>query len=226
MSEVLRREVLRRFEMNAMNGLALSQRRRSADRPMGGFSDGFRAALAIAGLMLACAARPCEAQCVEQGERVPASILKVFQIEPTSLLRDPTVRGDRNKLTGRLAAYVVSDITILPAVRDLVSESSNVERNAIGMALRRAQLICVPRKPETAQKISQFIQKLADSAVSAGYSAELEAVEFNPNAVASPSAGGTPGSSPQKPSSSANSLMTGEWSTDVGDPFAPAPLPQ
>ena len=176
--------------------------------------------------MLACAAGPCEAQCVDQGERVPATILKVFQLEPTSLLRDRDVRGDRDKLTGRLAAYIVSDITILTAVRDLVSESANIDRSAIGMALRRAQLICVPRKPENAQKISQFVQKLGDSAVSAGYSAELEAVEFNPHAVVSPSSGGAAASPTNKPSSSANSLMTGEWSTDVGDPFAPAPLPQ
>lgn len=176
--------------------------------------------------MLACASGRCEAQCVEQSERVPATILKVFQAEPASLLRDRDVRGDRSKLTGRLAAYVVSDITILSAVRALVSESANVERTSIGMALRRAQLICVPRKPETAQKISQFVQKLADSAVSAGYSAELEAIEFNPNAVASPSAGGGLASSTRKSSGTANSLMSGEWSTDVGDPFAPAPLPQ
>ena len=163
---------------------------------------------------------------MDRSERVPAAILKVFQTEPASLLHDPSVRGDSSKLTGRLAAYIVSDITLLPSVRDLVSESANVERTSIGMALRRAQLICVPRKPENAQKISQFVQKLADSAVSAGYSAELEAVEFNPHAVVSPSSGGAAASPTNKPSSSANSLMTGEWSTDVGDPFAPAPLPQ
>jgi hypothetical protein len=212
--------------MNAVSGLALPQRRQFSDHASGGFLGGFRAALALAVLLLACAAGRCEAQCVEQGERVPASILKVFQMEPASVLRDRDLRGDRNKLTGRLAAYVVSDITILSAVRALVSESANVERTSIGMALRRAQLICVPRKPENAQKISQFVQKLADSAVSAGYSAELEAVEFNPNSVVSSSAGGAPGSPANKPSGSANSLMTGEWSTDVGDPFAPAPIPQ
>ena len=160
---------------------------------------------------------------MDQSERVPATILKVFQTEPASLLHDPTVRGDSSKLTGRLAAYIVSDLTLLTAVRDLVSESANAERSSIGMALRRAQLICMSRKPENAQKISQFVQKLADSAVSAGYSAELEAVEFNPNSVVS---GGAAGSPTSKPSGSANSLMTGEWSTDVGDPFAPAPLPQ
>jgi hypothetical protein len=208
--------------MNAMSGLALPQRRQSADRALGGF----RAALALAVLMLACTAGRCEAQCVGQSERVPAEILKVFQTEPTSLLRDRDVRGDRSKLTGRLAAYVVSDITILSAVRDLVSESANVDRTSIGMALRRAQLICVPRKAEIAQKISQFVQKLADSAVSAGYSAELEAVEFNPNSVASPSAGSAPASPAKKSSGPASSLMTGEWSTDIGDPFALAPVPQ
>ncbi|MBC9876996.1 hypothetical protein G8O24_06520 [Bradyrhizobium sp. INPA01-394B] len=208
--------------MSAMSGLALLQRRQSPGRPL----SGLRAALAVAGLTLACAGR-CEAQCVDQSERVPATILKVFQTEPASLLHDPTVRGDSSKLTGRFAAYIVSDLTLLTAVRDLVSESANAERSSIGMALRRAQLICLSRKPENAQKTRQFVQKLADSAVSSGYSAELEAVEFNPNAVASPSLGGSaPGSASNKPSTSANSLMTGEWSTDIGDPFAPAPLPQ
>ena len=209
-----------------MSGLTLPQRRQSADRASGGFLGGFRAPLALAVLMLACAASRCEAQCVGQSERVPAEILKVFQTEPTSLLRDRDVRGDRDKLTGRLAAYVVSDIKILSAVRDLVSESANVERTSIGMALRRAQLICVPRKPENAQKISQFVQKLGDSAVSSGYSAELEAVEFNPNSVVSPSAGSAPASPTKNSSGPANSLMTGEWSTDIGDPFALAPIPQ
>lgn len=208
--------------MNAVSGLVLPQRRQFAVRAIGGF----RAAIVLALLMVVCAAGRCEAQCVEQSQRVPASILKVFQTEPASLLRDRDVRGDRAKLTGRLAAYVVSDITILSAVRDLVSEFANVDRTSIGMALRRAQLICVPRKPENAQKISQFVQKLADSAVSSGYSAELEAVEFNPNSVASPSAGSAPASPTKNPSGPANSLMSGEWSTDVGDPFAPAPTPQ
>src|SRR4051794_18890234 len=106
--------------MNAMSGLALPQRRRSGDHAL----RGFRAAFALAVLMLACVAGRCEAQCVEQSGRVPATILKVFQNEPASLLLDRDVRGDRSKLTGRLAAYVVSDITILSAVRALVSESA------------------------------------------------------------------------------------------------------
>ncbi|MET3910377.1 hypothetical protein ABID59_004735 [Bradyrhizobium sp. S3.3.6] len=206
--------------MNAMSGLALPRQRQSADRGAGGY----RLAIALALLIAACAAGRCEAQCVEQANRVPAVVLQAFQTEPASLLRE--IRNDRSKLADRLAAYIVTDISILPRVRDLVSESANVDRNAIGVALRRAQLICVSRKPETAQKISDFVRKLADSAVSSGYSAELEAVEFDPNSVASQSAGGARSSPTKKPSDSANSLMTGEWNTDIADPFAPAPTPQ
>lgn len=206
--------------MNAMSGLALPLRRQFADRSL----RDYRLALPLALLIVACAAGRCEAQCVEQSNRVPALVLQSFQTEPASLLRE--VRNDRSKLTGRLAAYIATDISVLPAVRGLISESANVERAAIGMALRRAQLVCVPRKPENAQKISQFVQKLADSAVSAGYSAELEAVEFNPNSVASPSAGSGQPSSTKKPSGAASSLMTGEWGTDIGDPFTLAPIPQ
>lgn len=136
------------------------------------------------------------------------------------------VRNDRSKLTGRLTAYIVTNISILPAVRDFVSQSANEDRNAIGAALRRAQLICLSRKPETAQKISDFVQKLADSAVSSGYSSELEAVEFSSSSVASQPAADARPPSNDKPAAKASTLMTGEWQTDIADPFAPAPLPQ
>lgn len=204
--------------MNAMSGLALPLRRQFADRRLG------RSAIAFALLIAACAAGRCEAQCVEQSNRVPAAVLQNFQTQPTSLLRE--VRNDRSKLAGRLAAYIVTDIGVLPSVRDLVSESANIDRNTIGAALRRAQLICLPHKPETAQKISEFVQKLADSAVSSGYSAELEAVEFNPNSVASQPVGNARPRSSDKPVDSANTLMTGEWKTDIADPFAPVAAPQ
>ncbi|WP_271671712.1 hypothetical protein [Bradyrhizobium sp. CCBAU 51627] len=205
--------------MNVMSGLALPLRQRFAGRSLGALG-----AISLALLIVVCAAGRCEAQCVEQSDRVPVTVLQAFQFEPASLLRD--VRNDRSKLTGRLAAYIVTDISILPSVHDLISESSNVERAAIGMALRRAQLVCVPRKPENAQKISQFVQKLADSAVSSGYSAELEAVEFDPNSVAGQTTGSAQTPPTKKPSDAANSLMTGEWSTEIGDPFTLAPLPQ
>lgn len=155
---------------------------------------------------------------------MPAAALQGFQMEPASLLRE--VRNDRTKLAGRLAAYIVTDISVLPKVRDLVSESAGVDRNAIGAALRRAQLMCLARKPETSQKISEFVRKLADSAVSSGYSAELEAMEFDPNSVASPTIGNAPPRSPDKSAGSASTLMTGEWQTNIADPFAPPPLPQ
>ncbi|MET4389262.1 hypothetical protein ABIB73_005031 [Bradyrhizobium sp. F1.4.3] len=213
-------EVFAAVCMNAMSDLALPLRRQFANRSLGSYCS----AIALALLIVACAASRCEAQCVEQSNRVPAAVLQAFQTQPASLLRE--IRNDRSKLADRLAAYVVTDITVLPTVRDLVSESTNVDRNAIGAGLRRAQLICVPRKPETAQKISEFVRKLADSAVSSGYSAELEAVEFNPNSVASQPVGNPRSQSTSKPADSATTLMTGEWKTDIDDPFAPVPAPQ
>src|SRR5690242_1159707 len=138
-----------------MSGLIL--RRRFTDRCAGGSCS----VIALALLIVVGAAGRCEAQCVEQSNRVPVTVLQAFQFEPASLLRD--VRNDRSKLTGRLSAYLVTAMSVLPSVRDLIRGSSNVERIAIGMALRRAQLVCVSRKPENAQKISQFVQKLADS---------------------------------------------------------------
>ncbi|WP_426423824.1 hypothetical protein [Bradyrhizobium genosp. A] len=206
--------------MNAMSGLALPQRRRFADRSLGDF----RLAIALALLIVACATGRCEAQCVGQSDRVPVPVLQAFQTDPASLLHE--VRNDRSKLAGRLAAYIVTDISVLPTVRDLISQSNNIDRNTIGAALRRAQLICLPRKPETSQKIGEFVRKLADSAVSSGYSAELEAVEFDPNSVASQSVGSAQPSSTKKPSGAASSLLTGEWNTEIADPFALAPLPQ
>jgi len=204
--------------MNAMNGPVLSHRRPAAHRDAGGY--GWTIALAL--LIIAGGVGRCEAQCVDQSNRVPAAVLQNFQREPASLLRE--VRNDRSKLAGRLSAYIMTDIAVLPAVRDLVSESANVDRHAIGAALRRAQLACVSRKAGTAQKISEFVQKLADSAVSSGYSAELEAVEFDPNSVASQPT--SRARSTKTPGDSANTMMTGEWKTDIADPFAPLSTPQ
>lgn len=203
-----------------MNGLALLGRRRTAQRD----PSHYRRLIVPALLLIAmCAASRCEAQCVDQSTRVPATGVQIFQAEPAALLHE--VRNDKAKLTGRVTAFVVSDVNVLSSVRTLVSEAANVERAAIGAALRRAQLTCMRSRPEAAQRISEFVQKLGDSAVSSGYSAELEAVQFNPNAAA-------PVGSPQsRPTGSisydgASRLMTGEWGTDIADPFTPPPVPQ
>jgi len=203
-----------------MGDLAWPLRRQFAERSLGDY----RPAIALALLIMTCAAGRSEAQCVEQPERVPAVALQGFQIEPASLIRE--VHNDRTKLTARLAAYVVTDISVLPAVHDLVSESANADRTAIGAALRQAQLICLPRKPETARQISDFVRKLADSAVASGYAAALEAVEYDSNSVASQPGGKSRLQSANRPAGTASTLMTGEWQTEIADPFAPIPLPQ
>jgi len=203
-----------------MIGLALLGRRRTAQRDS---SHHRRLLVPALFLMAMCAANRCEAQCVDGSSRVPVTGVQIFQAEPAALLHE--VRSDKAKLTGRVTAFIVSDVNVLPAVRTLVSEAANVERAAIGAALRRAQLTCIRSRPEAAQRISEFVQKLADSAVSSGYSAELEAIQFNPTPAA-------PMGSPQsRPAGSisydgASRLMTGEWGTDIADPFTPPPVPQ
>jgi len=203
-----------------MIAFALLARRRTAQRHPSHFR---RLLVPALFLMAMCAASRSEAQCVDGSSRVPATGVQIFQLEPAALLHE--VRNDKAKLTGRVTAFIVSDVNVLPAVRTLVSEAANVERAAIGAALRRAQLTCIRSKPEAAQRISEFVQKLADSAVSSGYSAELEAVQFNPN-VAPPL--GTPQSRAAGSTSydGASRLMTGEWGTDIADPFTPPPVPQ
>src|SRR3954454_13976353 len=106
--------------MNAMKGLSLPRRRQSDDRGAGGY----RLAVALALLTATCFASRCEAQCVDRANRVPAAALQGFLMDPASVLRE--VRNDRSKLSGRLAAYIVTDISVLPKLRHLASQSANV----------------------------------------------------------------------------------------------------
>lgn len=174
---------------------------------------GLRPLAAIIGLTIGLlGATACNAQCVEMSDRVPPLVVQTFASEPGSLLRD--LRNDKEKLAGRLTGYLITDISLLPAVRTLVSEAPNADRAAIGAALRLAEMRCLPTKPEAARKINDFVRKLGDNAVLSGYSVEVEAATEPPP----PLRGGTVAPNV--------GLMTGEWSTEPADPFASIPLPQ
>src|SRR5258708_9904783 len=97
----------------------------------------------------AISATACKAQCVELSERASPLVLQTFAADPGWLLRD--LRNKREDLTPRLTGYLVSDISVLPAVRTLASEAPNADRPAIGAALRRAEARCLrsSRKPPT-----------------------------------------------------------------------------
>jgi hypothetical protein len=162
--------------------------------------------IAIAGV----SASSSNAQCVESSERVPQIDLQAFSTEPVLLLRK--LRNDKEKLAGRLTAYLVTDPTLLPSVRKLVNDAPIADRPAIGEALRHAEFRCVASQPEVARRINDFVRKLGDTAVLSGYSAAVEE-------PAAPSP-------PAKPRNSSAGLMSGEWKTELADPFKAMPLPQ
>jgi len=169
----------------------------------------FLAAIAI-GVAVAGLASSCQAQCVELSERAAQVDLDTFTKSPGSLLQK--LRNERDKLTGRLTGYLVTSVDVLPAVRTLIGEAANADRPAIGAALRAAEMRCLTIKPAASRKINEFVQKVGDLAVLSGYSAAAD-----DSASATPVArGANPGAD----------LMSGEWKTELADPFAPVQLPQ
>ena len=166
--------------------------------------------LAAALLLLGIAA-PCHAQCVALAERAPPLAVQAFTAEPGSLLQQ--LRNDKEKLAGRLTGYLVTDPSLLPSVEKLVNQSSNRDRVAIGAGLYRAESRCLTTKPEASRKINNFVRKLGDRAVLIGYSAEAEQL------------GDAAPSRAEKPASPGSGLLTGEWNTEIVDPFATVPLP-
>jgi hypothetical protein len=177
---------------------------------------GLLAAIAMGSTIAAISATACKAQCVELSERASPLVLQTFAADPGWLLRD--LRNKREDLTPRLTGYLVSDISVLPAVRTLASEAPNADRPAIGAALRRAEARCLRSRPEAAQKINEFVRKLEDYTVLSGYSAEVEASRELP---AAPLPSGRSGRA-VRPSTG---LMNGEYGTELKDPFASVPLP-
>jgi hypothetical protein len=194
-----------------MNDKAKLQRRHRARRP-GARRVGSLAAIAMGTTIAAMSANACKAQCVELSERASPVVLQTFKSDPGWLLRD--LRNKIEDLTPRLTGYLVTDISVLPAVRTLVSEAPSANRPAIGTALRRAEARCLRSKPEVAKKINEFVRKLEDYTVLSGYSAEVEA--------ARQPAAPLPSGSAVRPSTG---LMSGEWGTELKDPFASVPLP-
>ena len=116
-------------------------------------------------------------------------------------------------LAGRLTGYLVTDPSLLPSVEKLVNESSDRDRVAIGAGLYRAELRCLTVKPEASRKINDFVRKLGDRSVLTGYAAEAEQID------------GTQPSQAAKPTNPSSGLLTGEWNTEIADPFAKIPLP-
>jgi len=163
--------------------------------------------------MLCATVSVADAQCVERSERSAQIAIDAFVAEPSSLLVQ--LRSEKEKLSGRLQGYLLSDITVLKSVQGLTRAATQADRASIGAALHRAEIRCRSSKPEFAQKISDFVSKLHDSAVLAGYSAEPD--------DSSPPPPATTANMPARPGAG---LMSGEFKTDIADPFAAMPLPE
>ena len=138
---------------------------------------------------------------------------ELFAADPPSLLR--TLRNENDQIEARLANYVATDPGLLPSVRKLVAEAPTSNKRAIGAALRKAELQCMAAQPEAARKIIDFVRNLGDNAVMAGYVAVTE----------EPAPRYTIGK-PVKPPVKNDKLLSGEWKTELADPFASPPLPQ
>ncbi|UFW88714.1 hypothetical protein BjapCC829_09540 [Bradyrhizobium barranii] len=151
------------------------------------------------------------AQCVDRSERVAQIALDAFVAEPSALLNQ--LRNEKEKLSGRLQGYLVTDISVLKSVQSLTRAATQADRASIGTALHRAEIRCRASKPEMAQKISDFVAKIHDSAVLAGYSSEPDDVPPPPPTTANMAKPG-------------GGLMSGEYKTDLADPFASMPLPE
>jgi hypothetical protein len=116
-----------------------------------------------------------------------------------------------------LDAFVMDPTSVLRELR--------FERTAIGAALFQAQLTCLATKTAAAQKIDNFVRKLGDSSVLAGYTADSE--DNNAVQITSPTVGEAAIAAPPPPlKSKPDDLMTGEWKTDVQNPFESPPVPQ
>ncbi|WP_448034097.1 hypothetical protein [Bradyrhizobium liaoningense] len=156
----------------------------------------------------------CHAQCVEFSDRASQLELDTFVKSPSSLLE--RLRNDKEKLRNRLSTYVATNPSVLPSVQTLISASASADRSSIGAALRIAEGRCTSTKPDAARKIRDFVQRIGDLNVQAGYSAAGEdnsgvQIQSTVKGPAQPPRGGA--------------LLDGEWRTKVANPFKPVPLP-
>jgi len=171
--------------------------------------------VALAGsALIAMSVDVCHAQCVEFSDRASQLELDTFVKSPSSLLE--RLRNDKEKLRYRLSTYIATNPSVLPSVQTLISASASTDRSAIGAALRIAEGRCTSTKPDAARKIRDFVQRIGDLNVQAGYSGAGEdssGVQASPQIKTSPQPG------------RGGALLEGEWRTKLANPFKPVPLP-
>jgi hypothetical protein len=171
--------------------------------------------MVLAGFALTvCSIDACRAQCVEFSDRASQLELDTFVKSPSSLLE--RLRNDKEKLRYRLAALIATSPSVLPSVQTLISASASTDRSAIGGALKIAEGRCTSTKPDAARKIRDFVQRIGDLNVQAGYAAAGE----DTSGLQAQSQNRGPAQPPR-----GGALLDGEWKTKLANPFKPVPLP-
>ena len=171
-----------------------------------------RALLLICAASLLLVVSPCRAQCVDFSERAKKIDMDTFARTPIILLE--SMHNDRDRLKTQLASYLVTNPDLLAPVRTLIAEATSDERWGIGAALRIAEMRCTVTKPGIAQKISTFAQRIDDSSVAKGY--------YTAGEDQSP----TTQLDSQKKAPAGDGLLSGQWKTEIADPFKPIAIPQ
>jgi|GEM_PF-2403463 hypothetical protein len=186
---------------------------KSGSRARAGAIHRWLTAVSLATAAIVLTGTQSRAQCIEFSERASQVDLETFTKSPSSLLQK--LRNDKEKLKYRLAAYIATDPSVLPSVQTLIGEAMSADKSAIGSALRIAEARCTTTKRDAARKIGDFVKRIGDLTVLAGYSAA-----------------GEDQSAPQlqtragQQASRRGDLMSGEWKTKLADPFKPIPLPR
>ena len=182
-------------------------------------------ALAIA-LNLALPHPASAASCLPLLERTPSLELQLFAEDTSNVLH--YALSDDDKLESKVTNYLATDPELLSVMRDLILQVPSSRRYALGRALGRAALHCSV-DPALARKFSAYVAVLRDANVMAGYTSATplngvqlgtigqsgpNGFQFGTNAQAAPNGAGQ------------TSFFTGEFGTELADPFKLAPLPQ
>ena len=152
--------------------------------------------------------------CLPLLQRAPPLELELFTQNPSRVLS--YALSDDGKLEDKVTVYLSTNPEVTTAIRELLIKTPSSRHYAIGKALGRAALHCGAIEPVYTRKIFTFVSTLRDSDVLAGYSS----VE--------PSNGvqlGTTGKAPPAGAGGA-ALITGEFGTELANPFSEPPLPQ
>jgi len=152
--------------------------------------------------------------CLPLLQRAPPLELELFTQNPSRVLS--YALSDDAKLEDKVTVYLSTNPEVTTAIKELLIKTPSSRHYAIGKALGRAALHCGAIEPAYTRKIFTFVSTLRNSDVLAGFTS----IE--------PSSGAQLGTIGKVPPAGAGgtALITGEFGTELANPFSDPPLPQ